>query len=308
MTRVTDLARSQALLAQLQALKSSSFQTERQVATGKKAQYFKEIGKDTGVLLSAKALEGRITQFQKTGELVSSRIELQNVQLQSLSDSAGALRQSVLDAVSLNKGVGFMAKISQLFETSVGILNSKIDGKYIYSGTRSDVPPVNISKIGELVAIPAAANVFDNNTLKQSARLDESLIIEYGVVASEIATDLFDAIKRIADYDANPATGPFQSDLTPAQAAFLQGEMVNLIALTDQLTAVVAENGSKFEQVQTTTQRHVSTEIYVTGFISDIEDVDIAEAITRLNEDQTATEATMRMLSTLNRLTLLDFL
>jgi len=308
MTRITDLARSQALLAQLQSLKSSSFNTERQVATGKKAQYFKELGTDTGVLLSAKALEGRIMQFQQTAGSVSARIDLQNVQLQSLSDSAGALRQSVLDAVSLNKGVGFMANITQLFETSVGLLNTRVDGKHIYGGTRTDVPPVNISSISELIAAPAAANIFDNNNLKLSARLDESLVVEYGVVASEIATDLMAAFKRIADYDANVATGPFQSDLTPAQATFLQGEMTNLIALTDQLTAVVAENGSKYEQVQITMERHVSTEIYVTSFISDIEDVDIAQAITRLNEDQTATEATMRMLSTLNRLTLLDFI
>jgi len=308
MTRVTDFARSQALLAQLQALKGSSFVTERQVASGKKAQYYKDISKDTGVLLSAKALDARIKQFQKTGDLVSSRIELQNVQLQSLADSAGELRQSVLDAVSLGKGIGFMAKITQLFESSVGILNSKVDGKYIYAGTRSDTPPVNISSISDLVATPAVANVFDNNTLKLSARLDESLVVEYGVTASDVATDLFDSIKRIADYDANPATGPFQGDLTPAQSAFLQGEMPNLIAAADKLTSVVAENGSKHDQVKTAIDRQDSTSNYVTNFISDIEDVNIAEAITRLNQDQTATQATMRMLSTLNKLSLLDFL
>ncbi len=221
MTRVTDHARSQLMLDQLLRLQQQSFETERQVSTGKKAQYYKDIPKDAGVLLSAKAFEARTEQYQETSLQVLGRLDLQNVQLQSLADSADDLRQTVLDSVSIGSGIGLMAQITQIYETAVGIMNTQVDGKYIYSETRSDTPPVNAPTIADLIAAPSAAAVFDNNDLKQSVRIDDGVVVEFGVLANDIATNLFDAIKRIADYDANVVTVPFQNSLTSAQRTFL---------------------------------------------------------------------------------------
>lgn len=308
MTRVSDHARSQLMLNQLLRLQQQSFETERQVSTGKKAQYYKDIPKDTGVLLSAKAFEARTEQYQETGLQVLGRLDLQNVQLQSLADAADDLRQTVLDSVSIGSGIGLMAQVTQIYETAVGILNTQVDGKYIYSGTRSDTPPVNAPNIADLIAAPSAAAVFDNNDLKQSVRIDDGVVVEFGVLASDIATDLFNAIKQIADYDANGATGPFQNTLTGAQRTFLQGEVANLRQVANVVTQDVAANGALYRQVQGTLDRHESTDIYLKGFISDIEDVDVAEAITRLNQNQVATEASMELLSRIGRLSLLDFI
>jgi flagellin-like hook-associated protein FlgL len=47
---------------------------------------------------------------------------------------------------------------------------------------------------------------------------------------------------------------------------------------------------------------------YFTKFIGDIEDVDLSEAIARLNQDQVAAEAAGRMIAQVNQLNLLNFL
>jgi flagellar hook-associated protein 3 FlgL len=47
---------------------------------------------------------------------------------------------------------------------------------------------------------------------------------------------------------------------------------------------------------------------YFAKFIGDIEDVNLAEAITRLNQDQVAVEAAGRMIAQLDQLSLLNFL
>ena len=117
-----------------------------------------------------------------------------------------------------------------------------------------------------------------------------------------------DAIKRIAEYDANVATGPFQSSLSPAQQTFLQNEVNNLRQIANNLTQVVAENGSRYKQVEGALERHDATHVYLQQFISDIEDVDVAEAISRLNQNQVATEASMELLSRIGRLSLLEFI
>jgi len=308
MTRVTNLAQSQLMLAQLQRTQEQSFQTERQIATGKVAEYFKDLAQDTGTLMSAKALQERTSQYQGTIQFLTGRLDIQNVHLEEISGAADDLRQTVLEAVSTNKGMGLMDQVEIIFDSVVGVLNTKVDGKYIYGGTRTDVPPVNIDDISQLIAAATVDDVFDNNDLKQSNRIDDNVVIEHSFLANDIARDLFDAIKTIAEYDANPATGPLGANLTAPQADFLQGEVAGLATIFEDLTQVVAQNGRIHERVMSMVERHNAMELYVGGFIADIEEVDLNEAVVRLNRDQLATEATIRMISSLSDLTLLDFI
>lgn len=308
MTRVTNLLQSQLMLAQLQRTQAQSFQTERQIATGKVAEYFKDLAQDTGTLMSAKALQERTSQYQGTIQFMIGRLDIQNVHLEEVSGAADDLRQTVLEAVSTNKGMGLMDQVEIIFDSVVGVLNTKVDGKYIYGGTRTDVPPVNIDDISQLIAAASVDDVFDNNDLKQSNRIDDNVVIEHSFLANDIARDLFDAIKTIAEYDANVVTGPFGADLTAPQAAFLQGEVAGLATIFEDLTQVVAQNGRIHERVMSIVERHDAMELYVGGFIADIEEVDLNEAVVRLNRDQLATEATIRMISSLSDLTLLDFI
>jgi len=44
------------------------------------------------------------------------------------------------------------------------------------------------------------------------------------------------------------------------------------------------------------------------GFVSNIEDVDMAQAIAQLNQNQVALQAAFQIMSTLNRLSLLNYL
>ena len=48
--------------------------------------------------------------------------------------------------------------------------------------------------------------------------------------------------------------------------------------------------------------------LLVKQFIADIENINVAEAITRLNNDQTALEASFKVFSQLNSLSLLNFI
>ena len=54
--------------------------------------------------------------------------------------------------------------------------------------------------------------------------------------------------------------------------------------------------------------RHEGMAAYFAKFIGDIEDVDLAEALTRLNQDQAAAEAAGRMIAQINQMSLLNFM
>ncbi len=305
MTRVASLHQSQSLMAELMRTQSRVFSHQQQISTGKVAQTFKDIPQDAGVLLSAKSIESKTDHFLRAGVELSSRLDLQNVHLEGVASAAQDLRQTVLDAVASESSLGLMQSLKGIFASALNTLNSQMDGRHLYAGTRTDVAPVNATDISDLVAATNASDLFENSTLKPSMLVDDNLSVEYGVLASDVATDLFDAIKRIADFDA--AT-PFGTNLTAAQRTFLQGEVAGLAQVAEDLNGAVAANGLNSQVVERSLERHDSTKVQIKSFISDIEDVNLAEAITRLNSDQTAVEAATRVLGSLDQLSLMDFL
>jgi len=104
------------------------------------------------------------------------------------------------------------------------------------------------------------------------------------------------------------ASGPLQGELTDTQRTFLQGQLSSLETSIDNLRQIHVTNGLAFERMEVVDEQHTDTSVFLQTFIADIEDVDIAEAVTRLNNDQVALEASYQAIGSLTRLSLLDFI
>ena len=74
------------------------------------------------------------------------------------------------------------------------------------------------------------------------------------------------------------------------------------------LTTRTSNNGIRLSLLEATQRHHEEQMTFTKTFITEIEDVDIAEAITRLNQDQLALESSMGVMAQISRLSLLDFL
>ncbi len=307
MTRVSNFNQSQFLLRELMRAQSDQAKTETEIASGKKVHSFKDLPGETSVLMGAHRVEANLEQYGSTATRLMSQIDFQDVQLNDFSTATMDARQQAMESLSVGSGLNFMGVMESLFDRAVAILNSQMDGKYSFAGTRTDTPPVTIESLDELVALPSVADAFQNNDIKRSMQIDENIVMEYGILADDIATDFFQALRDIKAYHDGP-NGPFDSTLTPDQYSYLSGEVSRLADVAEKFTLVVAENGQRYNEVKAIAERHEKSSVYVRGFISDIEDADLSEAITRLNRDQIQTEATTRMLSSLHRMSLLDFI
>ncbi len=307
MTRVGSFAQSRILTGELMRLNQQQFRTQEQISSGKVASQFAKMPDDASVLLSARGVEARIDHYTKTATETKARLDMQDLHLDTLTSIGTDLRQAVTEAVANDNGLVVMQELEQAFTASVSLLNSKIDGNYIYGGTRTDRPPVTSDDLADLIGAADASDLFANNDLKATVRIDDTLNVEMGVLADDVAADLFAAMKRIAEFNAGP-NGPIGEDLTPNQKAFLESELPALRAAVSTVTAEQARNGLNYREVERTLTRHEAGDVFIKSFISDIEDVDLAEAISRLNNDRVAVEASTRVLADLNRLSLLDFI
>ncbi len=306
MTRILTAGQSQLLLVDLLRTQEGLLNTQKQITSGRKASDYKGMAPQISTLMGAKNVLARTEQFIQSNKELSRVLETQNAAMQGLVDISGDLRELVIGAIDTTSGLALRTGINDLFDTTVSLLNLQDGGRYIFGGTRTDTPPVATTTPAGLEALGLGneLNAFANNSLKAQAKVDDNLTLTYGVLATDISEDLFEIMQDLMIYES---TNGFSSPLTEAQQSYLTSKIVGLGEAFDTLNSAQAKNGSIMMSLEGVQQRHLEDRTFLKSFVSDIEDADLAEAITRLNQQQLAQEASFQVYSTLNRLTLLDF-
>lgn len=307
MTRITDYNQHLTMTSYLLKASQEQAETEQQIASGKKVHSFADIPGDTGVLLSAKRVAANLEQYNRTSTEVMNRLNTQDVQMRELENAGDDVRQLMTQALGTGSGLNFMEELEGIFKRVVSVLNASVDGQFIYGGTRTDVPPVTIGDLDDLAALASVDDAFQNNDLKRSVAIDDGVVVEFGFTASDIGRELFQLMKDVKAFH-DSASGPLDGTLDPTQSAFLQSQIPTSISVHQGLTAQVAINGRTINTVEDAMIRHEEEQVHVDDFIASIEDVDLAEAVSRLNLNQLQSEATARILSQLSNISLLDYL
>jgi len=314
-SRVSDLSQSQMLIAELTKANQAEAQAELQVSSGKKAQTFADIAHQTGVLFSAKQVLDRNDHYTQTATELAQRLGTQASALGDLDTAASTLTQNVTDALANGSGLSLMNQINAVFQEATSALNTQVNGQYIFGGTRTDTPPVNISNINGLVTgTPPAqtpvpiASIFDNNNQTLSAVVNDGITISYGMTASSLSTQLMTAIQTIKQFNDTNPDGPFGPNLTQAQTAFLTSQIANLKQIATDITTQTAQNGIVQQQVDAVSKQLSSMKVQATQFVSDIEDADLPTALSQLQQDQLQLQASARMAANIGQISLLNFL
>jgi flagellar hook-associated protein 3 FlgL len=130
-----------------------------QLATGVKAPDYAGMGVDEGFAIAARSQLSNIDAFTTTISHVNTIIQAANTGLQSLQkihdNVQGAASTTPQNLTSTGQSIGQQAALSNLSAT-VGILNTQVGDRYIYSGTAIDKP-----------ALPSADDII-NGTATQA--------------------------------------------------------------------------------------------------------------------------------------------
>ncbi len=305
MTRVSSFGQQQVMLNSILNNQTHLFKDQKQVASGKNHQTYKEFTGEVSTLLGSKNLLDRTESYIGAATHVKRNLDVNNLQLENIIGKAEDIRQSVLESIAQDKTLVLMDTIEESFSSMVASLNTDIGGVHIFSGGRTDVKPVIGDQLSDLVAATSASDLFQNDQRKAVAKIGKNTNMEYSLLADEVAGGIFAAIKNIGDFDN---VTPISGDLTPAQLTFLESQLVVLDAAIEDLRIVNSSNGMRFGRADEILQEHQDQETFMLNFISDIEDVNMAEAITRVSNDQKALEISYKLTSELSRLSLLNFI
>jgi flagellar hook-associated protein 3 FlgL len=305
--RVATNSQAQYLLSQIMQANKSLDQSQAQVSTGKVSSDYVGIGDKTAALEAARAAASRADAYGTNTQLALTQTDLQDTQLTSLSGLAQQLTDALTNAAGNSDGTNLIATAQSIFEQASAILNATdSNGNYIYGGQNTDTPPFTATSIDDLAGGPISS-FFANGTLKKSVQVGDGQTEHIGVLASDIGTELMTALNTLNQLDS--PSGSLDGQLTSAQAADLTNTVLPLAnQATTDLNAATAANGNVYKSLQDSITNQQSMSNLYSGFVSDIEDVDMAKALTKLNQDQVALQAALTVAARLNQISLLNYL
>lgn len=301
--RVATNSSSQYMLQQIMRANNNLDKSQAQVASGKASTDYAGIGAKTAALEAARAAADRAKSFQTNTNLAVTQTDLQDSQLTTLSSLAAQLQKSLQTAIGNADGTNLMETAQSVFEQAKSILNSKdANGNYMYSGEKTDTAPFTASDIGALNTAPIDS-FFVNGDKVKSVLVGDGQTQPIGVLAKSVGLDLMNALNIV--YQSGTPSGQLTND----QVNYLKSTALPAVTTANEtVNAATAANGDAYNSVKDAMTNQAAVSNLYDGFVSDIEDVDMSEAVTRLNANQVALQAALSVTSRLGQLSLLNYL
>ena len=183
------------------------------------------------------------------------------------------------------------AEVGQLQQDALDLSHAKLGAYYLFSGTRSDQP-------GYLQAASSqsTAAAYQGNNAAVLREISPGVTMAVNADAQATFDPVFEALAKLS---TGVSTGA-QSDL--------QG---SLSAMDSALSAVLtsrAQVGAKSNRLDFLKSRLSDIQVNLTGLLSDVKDVDMAQAITNFSVAQTTYQASLKASAQAMQPSLLDYL
>ena len=271
------------------------FQT--QVQTGKRINKPSDDPGGTAIAIGERAELAAVEQYSRTSDSTTSRLQVLDSALSDIVDRLSAAQTAVVGAQGSEKTAADRESAAKTLEgikqALVSDLNTSFQGAYLFAGANSVAAPFVIS--GTLVSAYQGSTREVQVDLDQNRRatigLDGSAISK-GSAASDVFTVLDSAIAAARAGD-NAALGQAVTDLS---AAFDRTSMVQM-GVGANLAAIDALQGQLSDRRLAGKAR-----------ISKIEDADLAQAATGMNQASQAYNATLAATTRIGQVSLMDYL
>ncbi len=307
MVRVSSFGQQTLLIRSIMENQQKVFEGQRQISTGKKTDEFRGLAGQTNTVLGSRSFKTRIETYQQTIDTIRGKLDANDVQIEGMLGAMEKLKETIQTTLANGQAEGFSEMLDQTFKFVSNSLNTNFDGTYLFSGAKTGSEPVNVTSLADLDALASVSDAFDNGDVAFEARIADGVDIEFGILASDLGEGIFQEMLDLYQFDQG-GSGPLQGELDATQFAFLQAQLQSIDTAIDDVRQIHVTNGLAFERLEVVDEQHTDTSVFLEKFIADQEDVDIAEAVTRLNNDQIALEASYQSISSLSQLTLLRFL
>ena len=301
--RVSTAAMQQNMLSQIRSVQSQLAEATEQSSSGVKSDSYAGVADNSYVIATLSAEISEAVAYADIAEEIQTRVEVYYSTLNDMVDLLTEMTSDLSGALSTgtDKAYGINESAGAALETFASLLNTQYEGRYIYAGSASDTAPVSVDTADyAVITSPSTTDLsyYSGNSDIASAKVADGTTIEYGITAQE---DAFEQALRALNLAANASTDPVdEAALTEAMeliesAAAGLSELQNQVSYTqDQLEAVV--------------DMHTDFQLAAEGTVSNLADIDLAEAVVTLETLSIQLEASYSITAQITDMSLFEYL
>ncbi|MDX2112437.1 MAG: hypothetical protein SFW63_01700 [Alphaproteobacteria bacterium] len=289
-TTLRDASRTQEQLSQLQI----------QLSSGLKAQTFEGIANQTEQFLQLDTRISRTRLFTENNRVAITRMSTTDNVLSQSIETVTSLKSLIMQrrngAIAGN--MAFPEQLEGIWKRLSAELNTTLEGRYLFSGTRTDVAPIKSSPFPTLRVDGVPDDGYYNGSSDDmTIRADDNIDITYNVRANEPAYQKVFAALAMAKKGHETDN---QQDLIKAFELADQG-LKEVISVR----ARVSSNKLSLEQI---VERQDSLSLYWKGVKEEISNTDLVTVSTQVAVNQGVLQASFQAFARINSLRLVDFL
>ena len=271
---------------------------QQKISTGRRILTPSEDPTGSARILDLKQVIDINEQYQRNSDMVQARLESQDVTITSMIDVFQRIRELTIQGVNDTQGQSnrdtIATEIRQQLDEILSLAGRKdASGEYLFSGFKGDTNPVvdsgggNYTYAGDQgqrrVAIGPNRNIEDS---------DNGFDLFFNV--NNTAENTFSVVYNLAtSLENNTQSGATLNDID---------------AVMDNLSNFRSKTGARLVSVDNQNNVNEGLVIHSKELLSDLEDLDLAEAITELNLRRTGLEAAQQSYVRIQGLSLFNFL
>lgn len=301
MTRVSTYGQLNATLTSIMRLQSEVASATTQQASGLKADTFQGIGADSQRLVNLEGQIARSQQYVQQGEIVSARVSTMYEAVGGMVDALSNYQTLLSTAMTANQAqaAALNDTTQGLMDTIVDLANTRLSGRYLFAGNATDTAPVDLTAYAAQ-SYPSAADTsyYLGDDAVAAFKAGDEKTITYGVTADEAG---FEMALRALSLGVNASEDPVDQDAL--------GEAYDLVnAALDALLVTQTKLSSTASTLDSEMDRQMDVQVRLEAMSSDVKEVDVAEALSRMETLQVQLEASYSAIARINGLNLLDYL
>jgi flagellar hook-associated protein 3 FlgL len=305
MFRVANFAQHQ--LTQSYAMRTQSSLASRQIeiASGKRAQLYSGISSQASELVNVERSVARTTQFSRNIDQALTRLAVMESSVGIMTERATEVLAILASAMSgENISDVPLEQFASTFLAEIeSLLNTQHEDRFLFAGSQTNNRAVDLSDVaytpqaGLPGVFTADFDYYQGDSLQLSVRSAETFETTYGITADEPA---FEELLRSLSYMSYAGANLDNSVLTEAYSM--------MKSAVDGLSDVRGRIGASSKVLESAKSGHEDYLTYATNLVSALEDIDVAEATTRLAQDEVQLKASYLSLSRISELSLLQYL
>ncbi len=303
MTGVSNLSQYNAQFYYLSQTTNRIADERIQVSSGYQSQDYAGIAGSANRLVSMNAEVGRVNQYLADNKLISNRLTTMESSVAQVYDVAGSIKSLLVNALNgstTTQDVNLTGQASSMLDQVASLLNTQFDGRYVFAGSRTDTRPVDLTQLPPGYAVPSnagdALGYYQGDSAQLAVQASDSLSVTYGATAGESG---FEALIRGLDIAVKAA---------PNDRAALQDALAAVNQAAQDIPNIRTRIGAAQSTLDSINKMHNDFTTYTEKAIGDLANVDVTQALTKIQNNSTGLQASYMTINTLSQLNLMNYL